>query len=179
MRIKKKDKEELDVTSNEDEEVTKQVWVAMPAQEVVEDLEFCQSEATTRVRDIDVEEAIQFAEDELEVQCIWETFLQTRNDMLVSGEMQEIAGYIDSCNANSEPSRLHGTGPGYLDTACSRHMTNEKDLLIGKLQPNATKLECANGKILASGGIGSVRLSCMDENRNPLTTRVDDVLYSP
>ena len=179
MSIETKDKEELDVTSNEDEEVTEQVWVAMAAQEVVEDLESCQSEATTRVRDKDVEEAMQLAEDELEVQCIWETFLQTQKDMLVSGEMQEIAGYIDSCNANSEPSRLHGTGPWYLDTACSRHMTNEKDLFIGKLQPNATKLECANGEILTSGGIGSVRLSCMDENRNPLTTRVDDVLYSP
>lgn len=58
-------------------------------------------------------------------------------------------------------------------------MTNEKDLFIGKLQPNAIKLECANGEILISGGISSVRLSCMDENRNPLTTRVDDVLYLP
>ena len=118
------DKEELDVTSNEDEEVTEQVWVAMAAQAVVEDLESCQK---------DVEEAMQLAEDELQVQCIWETFLQTQKDMLVSGETQGIASYIDSCNANSEPGRLHGTEPWYLDTACSRHMTNEKDLFIGKL----------------------------------------------
>ncbi|MCJ1349510.1 hypothetical protein MMC31_007751 [Peltigera leucophlebia] len=109
MSIETKDKEELDVTSNEDEEVTEQVWVAMAAQEVVEDLESCQSEATIRARDKDEEEAMQLAEDELEVQCIWETFLQTQKDMLVSGEMQEIAGYIDSCNVNSEPGRLHGT----------------------------------------------------------------------
>ena len=67
------------------------------------DLKSCQSEAIIRARDKDVEEAMQLAEDELEVQCIWETFLQTQKDMLVSGEMREIAGYIDSCNANSEP----------------------------------------------------------------------------
>ena len=70
-------------------------------------------------------------------------------------------------------------GPCYLYTACSMHMINEKDLFIRKLQPNATKLECANGDILISRGIGSVCLSCMNENRNPLTVPVDDVLYSP
>lgn len=58
-------------------------------------------------------------------------------------------------------------------------MTNEKDLFIEKLQPNARKLECANGQFLISGGIGLVCLSYMNENRNPLTTCVDDVLYSP
>ena len=59
MSIETKDKEELDRTSNEDEEVTEQVWVAMAAQEVIEDLESCQSEATIRARDKDVEEAMQ------------------------------------------------------------------------------------------------------------------------
>ena len=55
----------------------------------------------------------------------------------------------------------------------------EKDLFIRRLQPNATKLECANGEILTSGEIVSVHLSRMNEDRNPLTTRVDDVLYPP
>lgn len=39
MSIKTKDKEELDVIVNNNKEVTEQVWVAMAAQEVVEDLE--------------------------------------------------------------------------------------------------------------------------------------------
>lgn len=56
-------------------------------------------------------------------------------------------------------------------------MTNEKDLFIAKFQPNATKLEYANREILISRGIGFVYLSCMDENSNPLTTHIDDVLY--
>ena len=99
--------------------------------------------------------------------------------MVALGEMQEIAGHVDSCYTNSEPGQLHETGPWYLDTACSRHMTNEKDLFIRKPQLNAIKLECVNRQILISKRIGSVRIFCMDENRNPLTTRVDDVLYSP
>ena len=61
MSIETKDKEELDVTSNEEKEVTEQVWVAMATQEVVEDLESCQSEVTIRARDKDVEEAITIA----------------------------------------------------------------------------------------------------------------------
>ena len=130
MSIETKYKEELDVTSNDDEEVTKQVWVVMVAQEFVGDLKSYQSKAIICAGDKNVEEAMQLAEDELEVQCIWETFLQTQKDMLVSGEMREIAGYIDSCNANSEPGRLHGTGLWYLDTAYSRHMTKEKNLFI-------------------------------------------------
>ncbi|MCJ1345622.1 hypothetical protein MMC31_003830, partial [Peltigera leucophlebia] len=80
MSIKTKEKEELDVTSNEDEEVTEQGWVARAAQEVVKDLESCKSEATICARDKDVEEAMQLAEDELEVQYIWETFSQTQKD---------------------------------------------------------------------------------------------------
>ena len=121
MSIEIKDKEELDITSNEDEEVTKQVWIAMAAQKVVKDFESSQFKATIRARNKDREEAMQLAEDELEVECIWETLLQTQKDMLVLGEMQEIASYIDSCNANFEPGRLHETGPWYLDTTCSRH----------------------------------------------------------
>ncbi len=179
MSIETEDIEELNAASDEEEEVIEQVWIALAAPKIMGELESYQSEEIVCTRDKDVEEGLQLAEDELEIQCIWETFLQTQKDMVASGEMQEIAGHVDSCYANSEPGRLHGTGPWYLDTVCSRHMTNKKDLFIGKLQPNATKLECANGQILISGRIGSVRLSCIDENRNPLTTRVDDVLYSP
>ena len=67
MSIETKDKEELDVTSNEDEEVTEQVWVTMAAQEVIKDLESCQSETTICARDKDMKEAMQLAEDELEI----------------------------------------------------------------------------------------------------------------
>lgn len=34
--------EELDVTSNEKEEVTKQIWIAIVIPEVIRDLESCQ-----------------------------------------------------------------------------------------------------------------------------------------
>lgn len=93
--------------------------------------------------------------------------------------MQEIVRYVDSCDVHSKPGWLHKTGSWYLYMACSRHMTNEKDLFIGKLQPNTTKLECANRQILISGRIFSMYPSCMNENRNPLTTSVNDVLYLP
>lgn len=58
-------------------------------------------------------------------------------------------------------------------------MTNEKDLFTEKLQPNATKLKYANRKILIFEEIGFICLSCIDKNRNPLTTCVDNVLYLP
>lgn len=68
-------------------------------------------------------------------------------------------------------------GPWYLDTTCSKYMTNEKKLFIGKLQPNVTKLEYANKKFLIFARITSVYLSCMNENKNPLTTYIYDILY--
>ncbi len=43
MNIETKDKGELEVVSNEDEEVTEQIWILMAAQELVEDSEICQS----------------------------------------------------------------------------------------------------------------------------------------
>ena len=56
ISIETQNKEELDITSNKDVEVIEQVWVAMAAQEVVEDLESCQSETIIRARDEDVGE---------------------------------------------------------------------------------------------------------------------------
>ena len=41
MRIKTKDKKELDITSYENEEVTKQIEFVMATQEVIEDLKSC------------------------------------------------------------------------------------------------------------------------------------------
>ena len=58
-------------------------------------------------------------------------------------------------------------------------MTNEKDLFIGRLQPNVIKLKCANREIFTSKRMGLVCLSCIDENRNPLTTYINNDLYSP
>lgn len=111
MSIKTEDIKELNTTSDEEKEVIKQVWIAMAGPEVIEDLESCQSKETVCARDKDVEEGLQLAKDELEIQCIWETFLQTQKDMVASGEMEEIAGHVNSFYANSEPGRLHGTGP--------------------------------------------------------------------
>lgn len=56
-------------------------------------------------------------------------------------------------------------------------ITNKKDLFIRKLQLNIIKLEYVNKKIFISKKIGSVCLFCIDENRNPLTTFVDNILY--
>lgn len=96
--------------------------------------------------------------------------------MVALGEIQEIAGHVDSYYANSEPGQLYKTRPRYLDTLCSRHMTNIKDLFIGKLQPSAIKLECANRQIFISEGIGFVCLSCMNDNRNSLPIHIDNIL---
>ena len=75
MSFEIKDKKELDITSNEDKEITEQVWIVMTAIEVIEDLRSCQFEITICIRDKNMEEAMQLAEDELEVQCIYKTFL--------------------------------------------------------------------------------------------------------
>lgn len=92
--------------------------------------------------------------------------------------MREIAGYINSYIVNSEPGWLYKTRPWYLNTTCLRHTINEKDLFIRKLQLNTTKLEYANKKIFTSKKIGSICFFCIDKNKNPLTTSVDNVLYS-
>lgn len=49
----------------------------MAAPEVIRDLEFCQLKEIICARDKDVEETLQLAKDELEVQYIWEIFLWT------------------------------------------------------------------------------------------------------
>lgn len=99
--------------------------------------------------------------------------------MLVLRKIHDFTGYINNCNANSKPGWLQETEPSYFNMVCSRHITNKKNLFIRKLQLNITKLECANRKIFTSGEISFVCLFYIDENRNPLTTRVDNILYSP
>lgn len=67
--------------------------------------------------------------------------------------------------------------PWYLDTVCSRHMTNKKNLFIKKFQPNAIKLKYTYRKILTSREISSICLFYIDKNKNTLTTYVDNFLY--
>lgn len=70
MRIKTKDKKELDITSYENEEVTKQIEFVMATQEVIEDLKSCQSKIIICTKNKDIKEAIQSMKNELEIQRI-------------------------------------------------------------------------------------------------------------
>lgn len=106
----------------------------------MKNLKFCQSKAIIRAKDKNVDEAMQFANNELELQCIWKTFLQTQKNILVLGKIWKIAGYIDSYNANSKQGQLYETRLWYLNMTCSRYMTNKKNLFIKKFLLNTIKL---------------------------------------
>lgn len=97
--------------------------------------------------------------------------------MLILREMQKIVSYINICNANFKSSQLYGTGPWHLNMAYSRYITNKKDLFIGQFQANAIKLKYTNRIILTFREIGSICLFYIHENRNILTTHVDNILY--
>ena len=70
MSIETEDIEELNAASNEEKEVIEQVWIAVAAPEIMRELESYQSEEIVCARDKNVEEGLQLAEDELEIQCI-------------------------------------------------------------------------------------------------------------
>ena len=67
----------------------------------------------------------------------------------------------------------------HLDSACSRHLTSERNVFIGRLEESSTKIECANGNYLLAKGVGKIRLSCLKEDGSASSTTINDVLYVP
>lgn len=67
----------------------------------------------------------------------------------------------------------------HLDSACSRHLTSDRNVFIGKLDEASTKIECANGNFLLAQGVGKIKLSCLKEDGSSSSTTINDVLYVP
>lgn len=69
MNIESQDIEELNATGNEKEEVTEQVQIAIAMPEIIRDLKSCQSKKIILIKDKELEEVLQPADDELEIRC--------------------------------------------------------------------------------------------------------------
>ncbi len=65
----------------------------------------------------------------------------------------------------------------HLDSACSRQLTLERNVFVGRLAESSIKIECANGDYLLVKGERKIRLSCLKENGSASLTTINDVLY--
>lgn len=52
----------------------------------------------------------------------------------------------------------------HLDGACSRHLTSEKNVCVGRLTESLTKIESTNDNYLTAKVVGKIKLYCLKEN---------------
>ena len=67
----------------------------------------------------------------------------------------------------------------HLDSACSRHLTFEKNVFVGNLTESSTGIECANGNHPTAKSIGNIKLSCLNEDSLESLAAINDVLDLP
>ena len=67
----------------------------------------------------------------------------------------------------------------HLDSACSRHLSFEKNVFVGNLTESSTGIECANGNHPTAKGIGNIKLSCLNEDSLESLATINDVLDLP
>lgn len=96
-------------------------------------------------------------------------------------DKEEDKEIVMPANMTRNPSRFpkqKDTG-WLLDSAASRHITNRKDMFVGKLSPSTLSLEAANKGIMLARGMGTVRTDCVGGDGQPKTILIDDVHYIP
>ena len=65
----------------------------------------------------------------------------------------------------------------HFDSACSRHLTSEKSVFVGRPIESSTKIECANSNYLTTKGVRKIKLSCLKEDGLASSITINDVLY--
>ncbi len=68
---------------------------------------------------------------------------------------------------------------GHLDSVCSRRLTSERNVFVGRLEEFSTKIECANVDYFLAQREGKIRLSCLKEDGSASSTTINDVSYIP
>ena len=64
----------------------------------------------------------------------------------------------------------------HLDSTCSRHLTSEKNVFVGRLTESLTKIEYANGNYPTAKDVWRIKLSCLKEDGPESSITIDDVL---
>ena len=58
-----------------------------------------------------------------------------------------------------QPKMTEAKSTWYLDSCASRHLTNDRKIFVGKIQPKTWDFTTAGGQIIRSEGVGTVQIA--------------------